>query len=167
MTRRIAVAVTTLIGGLAFYLSFVTVTDLAHRAGYHPEQAWAWPVIVDGLIVVAELAVFAQRGRLYAWVVLVGATGVSGAANIVHAAVTPTELSLWITGPMAAMPSVALLVATHLTVTLTQRATPTPEPPAATHPPGAVLTEMLKHPHTHQPTRPRLGADWAITGGRP
>ncbi|GGG04149.1 hypothetical protein GCM10007304_17850 [Rhodococcoides trifolii] len=155
MIRRTAVATTTLIGALAFFLSFSQVSNLAARGGYGHWQSLAWPVIVDGLVVVAELAVFTTvSGRVYAWVVLIGATGVSGAANIAHAYVTPTELPFAVTGPMAAVPSIVLLVATHLTVKLTRTQPPAPAPTA-----GGLLTAAL--------TRPRAGADWAITGAQP
>ncbi|MBR7504127.1 DUF2637 domain-containing protein, partial [Mycobacterium tuberculosis] len=41
---------TVLIGGGAFWLSFVALADLAVRSGITRNQAWIWPLLVDGLI---------------------------------------------------------------------------------------------------------------------
>ena len=83
-SRRWAVATATGgtvgIAGFAFWLSFIALTDLARRSGVAEGQAWAWPLIVDGLIVVATVAAFAldgHRSAWYPWLLLVTATGVS------------------------------------------------------------------------------------------
>ena len=46
----------------AFWLSFTALADLAARSGVDRGQAWAWPLIVDGIIVVATVAVVALAG---------------------------------------------------------------------------------------------------------
>ena len=43
---------TVLIGIGAFWLSFMALADLAARSGIALGQAWIWPLLVDGLIVV-------------------------------------------------------------------------------------------------------------------
>ena len=45
-----AVAGTVFIAAGAFWLSFTSLADLAARSGIGAGQAWAWPLIVDGVI---------------------------------------------------------------------------------------------------------------------
>ena len=58
-TRGGGVAVVTALAGTvfiaagAFWLSFTALADLARRSGVDAGQAWAWPLIVDGIIVVS------------------------------------------------------------------------------------------------------------------
>ncbi len=47
---------TVLLGAGAFWLSFTALADLAHRAGTPAELAWVWPLIVDGIIVIATMS---------------------------------------------------------------------------------------------------------------
>ncbi|SCQ62898.1 Phage excisionase (Precursor) [Propionibacterium freudenreichii] len=49
-----AVAGTVFIAAGAFWLSFTSLADLAARSGIGAGQAWAWPLIVDGIIVAAD-----------------------------------------------------------------------------------------------------------------
>ena len=72
---RTAVVGTVFIALGAFWLSFTALADLAARSGVDRRQAWAWPLIVDGIIVVATVAVVAlagQRSAWYPWSLLVG-----------------------------------------------------------------------------------------------
>ncbi len=63
-----AVAGTVFIAAGAFWLSFTSLADLAARSGGSKRgQAWAWPLIVDGIIVVATVAVVALAGQRSAW----------------------------------------------------------------------------------------------------
>ncbi|WP_205788951.1 DUF2637 domain-containing protein, partial [Micrococcus luteus] len=85
-----AVAGTVFIAGGAFWLSFTALADLAARSGVGGSQAWAWPLIVDGIIVVATVAVVAlagQRSAWYPWALLIGGALVSVTANAIHAVV--------------------------------------------------------------------------------
>src|SRR5690625_8032715 len=75
---------TVLIGIGAFWLSFMALADLAARSGIAPGQAWIWPLLVDGLIVVSTIAVVAldgRRGAWYPWALLICGALVSVAAN--------------------------------------------------------------------------------------
>ena len=56
-----AVAGTVFIAAAAFWLSFTALADLARRSGVDESKAWAWPLIVDGIIVVATVSVVADR----------------------------------------------------------------------------------------------------------
>ena len=58
-----AVVGTVFIAVGAFWLSFTALADLARRSGIAPTQAWAWPLIVDGIIVVGTVAVVALAGQ--------------------------------------------------------------------------------------------------------
>ena len=95
-TRGGGVAVVTALAGTvfiaagAFWLSFTALADLARRSGVDAGQAWAWPLIVDGIIVVATVAVVAlasQRSAWYPWLLLAAGALVSVTANAIHAVV--------------------------------------------------------------------------------
>ena len=95
-TRGGGVAVVTALAGTvfiaagAFWLSFMALADLAARSGIAPGQAWIWPLLVDGLIVVSTIAVVAldgRRGAWYPWALLICGALVSVAANALHAIV--------------------------------------------------------------------------------
>jgi len=117
-----AVAGTVFIATGAFWLSFTALADLARRSGVDPGQAWAWPLIVDGLIVVATVAVVAlagQRGAWYPWLLLAGGALVSVTANALHAIVAAdADVPAVLAACVAAVPPLVLLASTHLTVVL-------------------------------------------------
>ena len=163
-SRRWAVATATGgtvgIAGFAFWLSFIALTDLARRSGVAEGQAWAWPLIVDGLIVVATVAAFAldgHRSAWYPWLLLVTATGVSVAGNVMHATVTAEPgVPALLAGCVAAVPPLMLLASTHLTVVLI-RSTRAPEPETAhEHTP---LAEAAAPPIPSGPPKERDGED--------
>ncbi|WP_454118521.1 DUF2637 domain-containing protein [Microbacterium lacticum] len=124
---------TVLIGAGAFWLSFVALADLAVRSGIVAGQAWIWPLLVDGLIVVATVAVVAldgHRAAWYPWTLLIAGAGMSVTANAAHALVT-AEASVpgVLAATVAAVPPLVLLASTHLTVVLTRPATPAEQAP--------------------------------------
>ncbi len=134
-----AVAGTVFIAAGAFWLSFTSLADLARRSGIGAGQAWAWPLIVDGIIVVATVAVVALAGThasWYPWALLIGGASVSVTANAIHAVIAAdADVPSILAGAVAAVPPVVLLAITHLTVILTRP----PEPHHATaEPPDAV-----------------------------
>ncbi|BEH01845.1 hypothetical protein brsh051_11260 [Brooklawnia propionicigenes] len=120
---------TVLIGIGAFWLSFMALADLAARSGVTPGQAWIWPLLVDGLIVVSTIAVVALDGRSgawYPWALLICGALVSVAANALHAIVAAdASVPGVLAATVAAVPPLVLLASTHLTVVLT-RSTPNP-----------------------------------------
>jgi hypothetical protein len=119
-----AVAGTIFIAAGAFWLSFTALADLARRSGIGAGQAWAWPLIVDGIIVVATVAVVALSGSgtaWYPWALLVGGAIVSVTANAIHAVVAAdADVPSILAASVAAVPPVMLLAITHLTVILTR-----------------------------------------------
>ncbi|GAA2829190.1 helix-turn-helix protein [Leucobacter komagatae] len=119
-----AVAGTVLIACGAFWLSFTALADLARRSGIEEGQAWAWPLIVDGIIVVATVAVVALAGTRtawYPWMLLICGAGLSVTANSIHAIVVKgADVPAVLAASVAAVPPLVLLAITHLTVILTR-----------------------------------------------
>ena len=133
--RRLAVATaitgTVFIAAGAFWLSFTALADLARRSGIDAGQAWAWPLIVDGIIVVATVAVVAlasqSRPTWYPWTLLAAGAVVSVTGNAIHAIIAAdADVPAVLAASVAAIPPLVLLSITHLTVILT-RPTTTPD----------------------------------------
>ena len=127
--RRLAVVTaitgTVFIAAGAFWLSFTALADLAQRSGIEAGQAWAWPLIVDGIIVVATVAVVAlanqSRPTWYPWTLLAAGAVVSVTANAIHAIIAAdTDVPAVLAASVAAIPPLVLLAITHLTVILTR-----------------------------------------------
>ncbi|ALG83210.1 excisionase [Gordonia phthalatica] len=135
---------TVLIGIGAFWLSFMALADLAARSGIAAGQAWIWPLLVDGLIVVSTIAVVALDGRSgawYPWALLICGALVSVAANALHAIVAAeTSVPSVLAATVAAVPPLVLLASTHLTVVLT-RSTSTPSSTTGKSPELPAVTE--------------------------
>lgn len=134
---------TVLIGAGAFWLSFTALADLAVRSGIGGGQAWIWPLLVDGLIVVSTIAVVAldgRRGAWYPWALLICGALVSVAANALHAIVAAdASVPAMLAATVAAVPPLVLLASTHLTVVLTRSTTTPPSTPQT-------LPELLAEP---------------------
>ena len=155
---RTAVAGTVFIAIGAFWLSFTSLADLAARSGIGAGQAWAWPLIVDGIIVVATVAVVAlagQKAAWYPWALLIGGAVVSVTANALHAIVAAdADVPAVLAAAIAAVPPVVLLAITHLTVILTRATSPEPQ---------AVFWQTV----TQQHDEPTLGPAPGIEPGGP
>lgn len=140
---RTSVAGTSLLAVGGFVLSFAALRDLAVRVGMPADLAWLWPLLIDGMIVEATLAVvaLAQRGSRavwYAWFLLAVGAVVSVGSNGVHAMLTGHG---WAGAAAASVPPVVLLATTHLTVLLMAA----PESPAApAQVPAAVVAPELQ-----------------------
>ena len=133
--RRLAVVTaitgTVFIAAGAFWLSFTALADLARRSGIDAGQAWAWPLIVDGIIVVATVAVVAlasqRRPTWSPWTRRAAGAVVSVPANAIHAIIAAdADVPAVLAASVAAIPPLVLLSITHLTVILT-RPTTTPD----------------------------------------
>ncbi|MEV4207546.1 DUF2637 domain-containing protein [Nocardia salmonicida] len=130
--RWSAVLIVLVIGGAAFVLSFAALRDLAIRAHTPNELAWLFPVIVDGTIIQATIAVLAladsPERSFFTRVLIAGAT-VSIGGNIAHALVSGHGALAAI---LAVIAPAALLLDTHgLAVLLRSRNTPPAEPAAS------------------------------------
>jgi hypothetical protein len=125
LATRTAIVGTVFIAVGAFWLSFTSLSDLARRSGLDPAQAWIWPLIVDGIIVVATVAVVALAGSKvawYPWMLLFAGAAISVAANAIHAVVAETtEVPLVLAAAVASVPPLVLLAITHLTSVLMRR----------------------------------------------
>lgn len=94
--------------------------DITPPCGVNAGQAWAWPIIVHGLIVVAAVAVDAlagHRAAWYPWVLLACGSLISVTANALYAVVAAAVLGS-LAACVAAVPPRALLASTHPTVVL-------------------------------------------------
>lgn len=120
----VSIGGTVLLGIGAFWLSFTALADLAVRAGTPAELAWVWPLIVDGVTVIATMSVVAlsphgARATRYLWLLLAGAALVSASANTTHAFVAAGDgVPGVLAGIVASVPPIVLLAVTHLTVEL-------------------------------------------------
>lgn len=118
------------------------------------DLGWIWPLLIDGMIVEATLAVvaLAQRGSRavwYAWFLLAVGAVVSVGSNGVHAMVTGHG---WAGAAAASVPPVVLLATTHLTVLLMAA----PDAPDSTGLTGVpVGTELQPGPDDGGGTPPR------------
>ncbi|MCH3973640.1 DUF2637 domain-containing protein [Bifidobacterium tibiigranuli] len=184
---RTAIAGTCLIAFGAFWLSFTALADLADRSGIASGQAWAWPLIVDGIIVVATVSVVALAGRRsawYPWMLLGGRALISVTANAVHAVVSAdTGVPSMLAAAVAAVPPIVLLAITHLTVILTRTPDePTDSPRVAVHQrsasgdapsptpeivPGEHMPELGQAPSGNVPTADDLPAVEPAAGEPP
>lgn len=121
VTRLVAVLITVVIAIASFVLSFSSLWSLAARSAWPAPLAWLWPVIVDGTIVLATMAIVALAGfrihrgnRRYFWAVLCAAAVVSVSGNAVHALLPGTApLVPWLSAVIACVPPIALLATTH------------------------------------------------------
>lgn len=128
IARACAVSITLLIAAGSFVLSFSSLWDLAARMVWPAHLAWLWPVIVDGLIILATIAIVAlsaydgqKRNRVFLWLVLSSSAVVSVSGNAIHALLPhmagqagPVGGGSWLAAAIACVPPCALLVCTHV-----------------------------------------------------
>ncbi len=127
--RKSAVAVTVFIACGSFGLSFYSLWDMASQLAWPGYIAWLWPLIVDGMIIVATMSLVAFGGYtgqktnvIYSWFVLGFGAVVSMGANFVHPllphlmgqAQGPVTAGMWLGAGMSCIPPIALLACTHL-----------------------------------------------------
>lgn len=121
-TTRVAGYATYVIAILAFALSYSKLFALAERAGYSPNMAHLWPLIVDGLAVVATLGVLRLRKSGYAWFLLIASTSVSVVAAVASAMFPAGALPPVAAAAVSVVPPLCLLFAPHLAVQLMREA---------------------------------------------
>ena len=161
---------TVLIGIGAFWLSFMALADLAARSGIASGQAWIWPLLVDGLIVVSTIAVVALDGRpgaWYPWALLICGALVSVAANALHAVVAAdASVPAMLAATVAAVPPLVLLASTHLTVVLTRSATVPPNSTAQAPPELPAVAEADPAPESEAEAEPVTEPEAELVIGR-
>lgn len=124
--RWSAVLIVLAIGAAAFVLSFAALRDLAVMAHTPTHLAWLFPVIVDGTIIQATIAVLALADSpdrtFFARVLIAGAT-VSIGGNIAHALVSGYGIMAAV---LAVIAPAALLLDTHGLAVLLRTRKPAP-----------------------------------------
>lgn len=116
---RFDAALTYVLAALGLWISYTALADLALRAGLGANQAYAWPLVVDGLILAATRAVVTFGGhdaRRYAWALLGCAAAASIAGNMAHALLPEGPVHPAIAAIVAVVPPIAALAMTHLAV---------------------------------------------------
>ncbi|WP_051046266.1 MULTISPECIES: DUF2637 domain-containing protein [Nocardia] len=114
--RWSAAVISIAVAAAAFRLSFTTLRDLGVLARIPADDAWLFPLIVDGTILLATAGVLASDEksdrRFFAWVLGVGAA-VSVAGNSIHAVASGHPLPGWAAALVAAVAPISLLADTH------------------------------------------------------
>ncbi|MFI2478158.1 DUF2637 domain-containing protein [Nocardia xishanensis] len=114
--RWSAVVIILGVGAAAFRLSFTTLQDLAVLAHVPVGDAWLFPLIVDGTILLATAGVLVCTGSLerrFFLAVLVIGSAVSVAGNSLHAVAAGRDLPPWAAAMVAAIAPISLLADTH------------------------------------------------------
>ncbi|MDH6283550.1 helix-turn-helix domain-containing protein [Prescottella agglutinans] len=119
-SRRGAPATVAVVGTVAIYaaaavLSFGSLSDIAQRSNVTVPELW--PLIIDGVVLAATVAVVAGAGG-YAWFLVVVGTATSLLGNVLHAAAPDGPLPVFVRAIVAAVPPLALVAVAHLAVTL-------------------------------------------------
>ncbi|MFI5501764.1 DUF2637 domain-containing protein [Nocardia asteroides] len=153
--RWSAVVIVIAIGAAAFVLSFAALRDLAVRAHTPEGLAWLFPVIVDGTIIQATIAVLAladSAERTFFTRVLIAGATVSIGGNVAHAVVSGHGILAAI---LAVIAPAALLVDTHgLAVLLRSRTSKTTDQTDPIEPVEAVAPQREPesgHPESTAP----------------
>ncbi len=114
--RWSAAIISIAVAAAAFRLSFTTLRDLGVLARIPADDAWLFPLIVDGTILLATAGVLASDEksdrRFFAWVLGIGAA-VSVAGNSIHAVASGHPLPGWAAAVVAAVAPISLLADTH------------------------------------------------------
>ncbi|QIS18519.1 helix-turn-helix domain-containing protein [Nocardia terpenica] len=116
-----------LICALAFASSFTASSDMAARCGI--SLPMTYPLVVDGLIVVATIAVDELRGwaAAYAWSLLGTSTALAMWVTGTHAFLPPdAAVPIQLRVTMAITAPIAMLAATHLAMMLRRNASQSP-----------------------------------------
>lgn len=139
-----------LLAVLAFALSFSALSAVGVASGIEARLGWAFPLIIDGFILLATWAAWrfrtqGLRGAWYPWAAFVMFSVVSMTGNALHAhpvQVGELMLTRWAATAFSTVPSVALLVASHMLLLIaTARRRPLVErTPTAAVPAGVTET---------------------------
>jgi hypothetical protein len=138
-SRTAAVWLTVGIATVSFVLSFTSLRNLAAMSAWPGWPSWLWPLILDGLIILATSGIVALApyrdqfwNRVFLWAVLGVAALVSVGGNGLHAWLSTAQVVSWMrwgSAGLACIPPVGLLATTHILGTL-WRFDPVPTPDA-------------------------------------
>lgn len=150
--------------------------EVAVAAQIPPRIAWLYPVITDGLALVAYAATskLTGRGRTYAWAVVVVAAGLSGLAQASYLAVGVAGAPARLRFGIGAWPAVAAAVVAHLLFLLgTRHGRPAPggqderSPGAEVVQPGWLNGPVVRPPVLNTDVVQPAGADTSVQPGEP
>lgn len=143
----------------AFWLSFTALEDLAVRSGVPASQAWVWPLIVDGLVLVATVAIDGLKShRWYAWSLLAAGAVLSLTANALHATYTG-ELPIAVRILVGSVPALCLLASVHLMFLLSRKPVPSVQVVDVIEQPAEV-TQLVTVARRDEVEVPDLGASF-------
>lgn len=112
----------------SFVLSYDAMHQLAVTNHVSRPLAWIWPLIVDGFIVTASLAVLhailASRSAIYPWLLVLAFSLTSVVFNVLHAPPTPVARLV------AAIPPLTLVMSFELLMRQLRYRLSSPRPPA-------------------------------------
>ena len=164
--ERAATAGVVALAAGSFALSYDALHQLAVANQVPRPLAWIWPLIVDGFIIVASLAILhavqRQLTARYPWALLVAFSALSVAFNVLHAPPSAIARLVAAIPPLTLVLSFELLMrqhrdrtptATHTTVALRSRpaeAKSTAEPPAATETPTGSHSLLQRAREIHE-----------------
>lgn len=114
---------------MAFTLSFTALRAVGIASGIAEPQAWMFPLTIDTVILFGTWAAFRFRARgatgtWYAWVLLSVFAGASWVGNFLHAQPVPVGklvLSREVASMFSSVPSLSLLLTTHMLVLIAVR----------------------------------------------
>jgi hypothetical protein len=114
---------------MAFTLSFTALRAVGIASGITPRLAWMFPLTIDTVILFGTWAAFRFRARgaagtWYAWVLLIVFAAASWTGNFLHAEPVPVghmELSRPVASLFSSVPSLSLLLTTHMLVLIAVR----------------------------------------------
>ncbi|MDR0626193.1 MAG: DUF2637 domain-containing protein [Bifidobacteriaceae bacterium] len=132
---------------LGFTLSFLALRDVGLAWGVPLEVSWAFPLLIDGFIVLATWVAWrfrtdGLRATWYPWSALIVFSVLSVVGNAMHAYPRPVgnlTLEPWQAAAFSSIPPIALLVASHMLVVIATRGARRPAHAADTpagDPPG-------------------------------
>lgn len=114
---------------MAFTLSFTALRAVGIASGIAPRLSWMFPLTIDTVILFGTWAAFRFRARgaagtWYAWVLLIFFAAASWIGNFLHAEPVPVghmSLSRPVASLFSSVPSLSLLLTTHMLVLIAVR----------------------------------------------
>lgn len=149
---------------MAFTLSFNALRAVGVASGITPRLAWMFPLTIDTVILFGTWAAFRFRARgaagtWYAWVLLVVFAAASWTGNFLHAEPVPVgdmELSRPVASLFSSVPSLSLLLTTHMLVLIAVRRGEERDHEPAAEPVAVAVSGQTKEPNP--PARAQLAA---------
>ncbi|WP_166850839.1 DUF2637 domain-containing protein [Isoptericola sp. BMS4] len=149
---------------MAFTLSFNALRAVGIASGITPRLAWMFPLTIDTVILFGTWAAFRFRARgaagtWYAWVLLIVFAAASWTGNFLHAEPVPVghmELSRLVASLFSSVPSLSLLLTTHMLVLIAVRRGEEREHVPAAEPVAVAVSARANEPDV--PARAQIAA---------